>query len=83
MAIKKAKKLTTNAIVYLSCSSIVAAYGVYKQSMPLLAFAMWMIQMAHFFKKTKRKHRKKNNTDVDIACTEVVDMSGGCDVCSH
>lgn len=84
MGIRKAKKITTNAIVYCTISAVIAAIGLYKENMAYLGFAMWMIQMAHFFKKTK--HKKKKSTDseeeTDIACSEVVDISGGCNVCT-
>jgi hypothetical protein len=79
MPIKQAKKLTTNSIIYLTLSALVAGYGLHKASMVHLAFAMWMIQIAHFFKKTKKRH--KNSTDTEVVCTEVVNI-GGCDACS-
>jgi hypothetical protein len=76
MTIKKVKKVTTNAIIYLTLSSVVAGYGLYKQNMACLAFSMWMIQMANFFKRSRKRCKRKHtaNTD-DMATADVTVIS--------
>lgn len=75
MVRKHAKKITTNSKLYLALSGIIATYGFIKSDVTALAFAMWMIQTANYFKSEKK-------TDVDGECEEPT-ILGECDVHHH
>jgi uncharacterized membrane protein YoaK (UPF0700 family) len=75
MAISKVKKVTTNALIYLTCAFAVAVYGWRHAEMHTLALAMFMVQVAHFFKRPRRSKCKKRHLraeGADIAASEVV-----------
>jgi len=63
MVTKHAKRITTNSVLYMAASGVMACYGVYTKDTYKIAFAMWMVQAANYFKKDQK--------DDDVATREI------------
>ena len=75
MVTKHVKRITTSSKLYLALSGLIALHGFLAKDVTSLAFSMWMIQTANYFKKEKQY-------DVNGDCARVTSIEG-CDVHHH